>query len=167
MKLIGKGSFSEVYKFNSEKVVIKTIDPIKEAMAVGFFPNSKLFPKIDFFDHMDYGDDFKYIMKYDEDLKSKSVISKLKPYYQNMYRQLREIQGIFRNLNDYEYKISSLKGVRKYHKDALIKAYWAIMNYLDERDIAFEISPRNVSTKNGRLILNDCFFSVSLLNKTN
>lgn len=155
-KLIGKGKFTKVYKFTSRQVILKSTDPVKEAMALGFFPKSNLFPNIQFFDSMKYND-FQYIAYYDKDLKETSVFPKLNAYYKNMYRELRKMEFSI-GKKDFYIAIDSLKGIKKYHLEALKKAFEAITNYVDEEDIKFEISPRNVSTRNGRLILNDCFY---------
>ena len=46
MELIGRGQFSTVYRKNSSTVLIKSTDPVKECMALGWFPSCRLFPKI-------------------------------------------------------------------------------------------------------------------------
>ena len=46
LKQIGKGAFSTVYKKGTNKVLIKSCDNVKECMSMGWFPNSKMFPKI-------------------------------------------------------------------------------------------------------------------------
>ena len=165
LPVIGKGAFTTAYRFNDKKVLLKSEDLVKLAMAQGMFPNSKLFPEIDFLDSIKYKD-YDYIMNYEPDLKSRVVISKLNPYYQNMYRQLKKLENSFHGRIDFEEKVDKLKGLKSYHKMALKSAYSAIMNFEDDYDIRFEISPRNVSTKNGRLILNDCFYSYSAMLET-
>jgi len=154
MKIIGKGQFTKVYRLDSKKVGLISTDPVKEAMAIGMFPKSKLFPVID---SLDDSNEFDYIMNYDPDLKERSVLPKLNPYYQNLYKQLKTIDRVF-NRDSFFRSLARLKGVRIYHKNALKKAFECLINYAEEHQIKFEISPRNVSTKNGRLILNDCFF---------
>jgi len=47
LKIIGKGSFSTVYELSEKQVLIKSSDPIKECMSMGWFPESKLFPNIE------------------------------------------------------------------------------------------------------------------------
>ena len=46
MKLIGKGSFTKAYLSNNE-VYLDSCDPIKECISFGWFPESRLFPKIE------------------------------------------------------------------------------------------------------------------------
>ena len=48
-------------------------------------------------------------------------------------------------------------------KEVMIEALEACGNY--GSDVAFEISPRNVAVKDGKLILLDCFFMKSKLNQ--
>lgn len=155
-KLIGKGQFTKVYLFNPKQVILRSTDPVKEAMAIGLFPNSKLFPKIKLFDSMEFND-FDYISTYDPDLKERSVLPKLNDYYKNMYRELQKIYFVY-SRSDFFEQLNELKGIKKYHLDAIKYAFNSLISYAKEHQIKFEISPRNVSTRNGRLILNDCFF---------
>jgi hypothetical protein len=165
MKKIGKGAFSTVYRKNNQ-VFYKSKDIVKEAMAYGFFPNSKLFPEIQFC----YEEGFDFKGTYDPDMKSRSVIPKLNTYYQTMYRELKEFENkLFSKrassmfcekadcYQNFKNEVGKLK-IRKHHKEALIGAFEALMNYVSAKQIYFEISPRNVSTKNGKLILHDCFY---------
>jgi len=162
LPVIGKGAFTTAYRFNDRQVLLKSEDLVKLAMAQGMFPNSKLFPEIDFLNSIKYKD-YDYIMNYEPDLKSRVVIPKLNPYYQNMYRQLKKLENSFHGKKDFEKNVDKLKGIKTYHKNALKSAFAGIMNFEEDTDIRFEISPRNVSTKNGRLILNDCFFLFSAM----
>ena len=45
LPLIGRGMFSTVYRKNAKTVLIKSVDPVKECMAMGWFPSSRMFPK--------------------------------------------------------------------------------------------------------------------------
>jgi hypothetical protein len=158
LELVGSGKFSKVYRLNKKKVIIKSCDPIKGCMAMDMFPQSKLFPKIEFVDSFTH-EEYDFIMDYDPEVKSKTVIPKLNSYYQDMYRELRNLHfNRFNNFKEYQIAVNKLK-IKSYHKKALIEAFFAIMNFIDEEYIKFEISPRNVSTRNGRLILQDCFYS--------
>jgi len=45
MKLIGKGAFTKAYLMDDQTTVfLKSSCPIKEVMALGWFPDSSLFP---------------------------------------------------------------------------------------------------------------------------
>ena len=47
VSLIGRGTFSRAYLRRDGRVLLKSDDPMKEAMALGFFPRSRLFPRIE------------------------------------------------------------------------------------------------------------------------
>jgi len=164
MELIGTGSFSKVYK-KGNKVYIKSNDPAKECMALGWFPNSRLFPKVKFTN--EHG--FDYEMKYYK--KHTSLKKALKPIEWEKYQELRKFMFSFRYgnnpglfFNDLIQGFNKLKN--KTLKKALIGAVEAMGNY--GGDVMFEISPRNVSVSDtGGLVLLDCFFMQSMLKKTN
>ena len=100
--------------------------------------------------------------------KVKSLKAALKPTEWEFYRELRETQS---NINPFldDYKaLDSLQSLikalpSKYasKKEALLGAVDALTNY--GVDVRFEISPRNVTARNGRLVLLDCFFMAGKL----
>ena len=162
LPLIGRGMFSTVYRKNAKTVLIKSIDPVKECMAMGWFPSSRMFPKTT---RVAILDDDQGTALYEQRYypKVKSVKAALKPAEWEFYRELREMQS---NINPFldDYKaLDSLQALikalpSKYarKKAALLGAIDALTNY--GQDIRFEISPRNVAAHNGNLILLDCFF---------
>lgn len=164
MKLIGKGSFTKAYLKNNKTVLLKSIDPIKECMSFGWFPSSRLFPKIK---RITTNDDnvSLYEMKYYPKVKSLKQNLKLKEY--EKYKELRSLDirysvnphDSFFNTRDAFKKIKN-RTLRKH----MIDAIEACSNY--GGDIAFEISPRNVAVNNGNLVLLDCFFKISTLRET-
>ena len=166
LKQIGKGSFSTVYKKTSNKVLIKSNDKAKECFSHGWGNNSKLFPNIERLDYLESEDKNLYEMKYypkciapKQQLNKKSyerylLLRNLANNFlvPNMHDGFNKLYELFSNIND------------KYLKDSLIEAIEGLSNY--GSDIAFEISPRNISyTKSGNLILLDCFFFKSDLLK--
>ena len=159
LKQIGKGAFSTVYKQANNKVLIKTCDPVKECMSLDWFPNSRLFPKIERIGVSDCGQFQFYTEKYYE--KVRSLKNALLPAEYEFYKLLKG-----RLCGDYCQLIAFIKSLPVQYrtkKKALLDAIDALMNY--GSDIRFEISPRNVTVENGKLILLDCFFFRSTLTK--
>lgn len=157
MKLIGKGSFTKCYlKSCGKKVYLDSVDPIKECMAYGWFPKSKYFPVVKF-------EGEGYTMKYYP--KVKSLKQNLKPAQYVIYKQLRDL---YRNNNTHGYfnlRETFQKLPKSTIKARLLEALEACTNY--GQDICFEISPRNIAVSStGNLILLDCFYLQSELDKT-
>ena len=162
LPLIGRGMFSTVYRKNAKTVLIRSVDPVKECMAMGWFPSSRMFPKTT---RVALLDDDQGTALYEQRYypKVKSLKAALKPAEWEFYQGLREMQGnINRLLDDYkaldslQSLIKALPGKYARKKSALLGAIDALTNY--GPDIRFEISPRNVAVHNGSLILLDCFF---------
>lgn len=162
LPLIGRGMFSTVYRKNAKTVLIKSIDPVKECMAMGWFPNSHMFPKTT---RVAILDDDQGTALYEQRYysKVKSLKDALKPAEWEFYRVLRDVRNnVNRFLDDYkaldslQTLISNLPNKYARKKAALLGAIDALTNY--GPDVRFEISPRNVAAHNGNLILLDCFF---------
>ena len=157
MQLIGKGSFTKAYRKDKTTVLLKSDDPIKECMSMGWFPDSRLFPKII---RTDFGE---YEMKYYE--KVSSLKKSLTDTHYEMYKELRKVsENIERTSNIYDGLFNVIDGFKMIKdrrlKEIMIRAVEACSNY--GSDVEFEISPRNVAvTKTGKLILLDCFFMKS------
>jgi hypothetical protein len=158
MQLIGTGAFSKVYKKDNKTVFIKSNCPVKECIALGWFPSSRLFPTIKCLDFQ------QYEMKYYE--RVASLKKSLKPAHYAFYKELRSIYTNARpctnkydNLDKWRNEFNKIKCSRK--RAIMIEAIEACSNF--GSDIAFEISPRNVTVSNGNLILLDCFYSISAL----
>jgi len=159
MKLIGKGAFTKAYLIENNKVRLISCDPIKECMSFGWFPKSRLFPKIERID----SDEFS---TYEMDFYPRvtSLKKELKPKEYEKYMELRnlEISYTFNNHENRDQLYKAFKTIKnRTLKNVLIQALDACGNY--GQDICFEISPRNVRVKNGNLILMDCFFIKSEL----
>ena len=158
MKIIGKGSFTTAY-FNETtgQVLLKSRDRVKAAMAEGFFPDHKIFPKIKF---VSIGDGVTYYeMKYYKKYSSlKNNLTSRQWEFYKLLRTLNHSLGYANIYRDFETKIPN-----KFQKEreALLEALNGLSNY--GTDIAFEISPRNVAIEDKKLILLDCFFFQSCL----
>lgn len=159
--LIGKGMFSKVYRKSKTRVLIESVDPAKEVMAL-FFPSSKLFPTLE---RVSYGETSTYESKYYP--KKSKLKSNMSDFDWEFYRWLCEYQYSTSKCNgdtDYDRLLNFFSKIpTKFHRkrDVLIEALGALTNY--DLDIGFEISPRNVTAHNGRLVLLDCFYFKSKL----
>ena len=160
-KLIGRGQFTKAYLREDGKVELVSKDPIKECMALGWFPSSRLFPTIDRIDTTE--DTALYLMKYYP--KVKSLKDSLKPKEYAKYKELRglTIQYTHNKHNAYQEVYDAFKSIKnKRLRETMQEAIMSCTNY--GTDIAFEISPRNVAVSpTGNLVLLDCFFQISKL----
>jgi hypothetical protein len=166
MKLIGKGMFSNVYREGSSKtVVIHSSDPAKEALSFNWHRNaSGVFPKTE---RADFG---VYKMEY---FPRVSLKSSLRPDQYALYKELRKtFDRLGGNMEYRRYNHTKYAALYCEMNNSEIpnKVKNDILSYIDSlanygSDICFEISPRNVAVKNGRLILLDCFFFKSELEK--
>lgn len=164
-KLIGKGAFTKAYLLVSGEVELVSVDPVKECMALWGLGESYLWPQIE---RVDYRDDGTQVYKMPHYPKVKSIKNALDPHQYELYKALRNLEGTFcanQNLLAYELRkqFETLPAEFSEEKEALLEAIDALGNY--GTDLKFEISPRNVSVVDGKLVLLDVFFFVSQLNK--
>lgn len=160
LKLIGKGAFTKCFLNEcGERVTLETVDPIKEVMAHGWFPESSLFPLIE-----ETGLSGVYEMEYYP--RVSSLKNNLDADQYGIYLTLRGLGSVF---SENKFDLHSL-WYKKFEsieceelRDTMLEALDACSNF--GSDISFEISPRNVAVKNGKLVLLDCFYQVSVLNK--
>ena len=160
-KRIGQGSFSTVYEETKNTVLIVSCDPVKECMAMGWFPDSLLFPKIE---RVDF-DDTRSIYRMKRFDRPNSLKSSLKAKHWKLYKILRDhfgstyapskLKDSIDALRDHFQTVLKGKEFAR-EKKILLEAVDALASY--GTDMWFEISPRNVAVSNGRLILLDCFF---------
>lgn len=161
MKVIGKGLFSTAYKKNNKKALIKSCCPMKEAMALGFFPNSRLFPRVTQVDFQEYE-----MPLY---TKRKSLKKSLVPQDWELYKELKELfesqwaAAAAPRESRYAHWRKAFKTIKnKRARTALLEALDGCANYT--QNIGFEVSPRNVAvTESGRLVLLDVFFSIDTM----
>lgn len=151
LKLIGKGLFSKVFKLNDKQVLIQSVCNVKECLSMDWHQSTGIFPKIESIDYQEYTCEY-----YD---KVSSIKYSLCPKHYEIYKDLRSL-SINRNGNNYDlsYKwIEEFKKVKdKKYREALLDMIECLHNY--GSDIDFEISPRNIAIKNGKLILLDVFY---------
>ena len=159
MKKLGKGMFTTAYLLPDGRVKLKSCDPIKECMALGWFPNHRLFPKIERGDEENV-----YFMDFYE--RPKSLKKTLTPRQYRLYRLLREIGEKYLAWKSYDSLTEHFEAMAtefKAEREAMLDALQACSSY--GQDVMFEISPRNVAVKGGKLILLDCFFMKSAWRK--
>lgn len=156
LPVIGRGSFSAVYRKNKNTVLIKSTDSVKECMSLGWFPNSRYFPRIKRVGFSDLEYYTYYESKYYP--RVKSLKAALNPNDYELYRELIKLKESNFSLrpDPWPEVFKRLPAKFKSARKALIGAYEALRNYSD--NIGFEISPRNVAAHNGRLVFLDCFF---------
>lgn len=162
MTQIGKGVFSTVYKSGRNKVLIKSRDKVKECMAIGFFPNSKLFPVLT---QVGISEDGAWQF-YEEKFYPKvaSIKQNVAPFEWEFYQVLRHIRSGPWGFEHLHKTFDTIPGKFWAKRQALKDAVDAIRNYSD--DISFEISPRNVAVHKNRLVLLDCFLITTDLGYT-
>lgn len=163
-KLIGRGSFTKAYLREDGKVLLVSRCPIKECMAMGWFPDSPLFPELERIGAEN--NHAQYLMEYLP--RPRSLKQNLDPDQWQIYKDLKGLADSVTSSNrmhDYfsiwHKQFDKLEDpeLRETMKDALD----ACANF--GSDIGFEISPRNVSAKDGKLILLDCFFQFSMMKR--
>ena len=160
LKLIGTGSFTKAYLRQSDnRVVLKSCCPIKECMSLGWFPTSRLFPKLTRTEHD------TYVMKYYP--KVSSLKNSLDPAQYKIYKDLRKVMnlGWGQSSNDYDSFSHWYKAFEKLENRKLSKVMCEAIEACGNcgSDIGFEISPRNVAVNNGKLVLLDVFYSITKL----
>lgn len=151
MKRIGKGLFSTVF-LDGDTVIVKSVCRAKECNALFGYGDSDLWPEIE---RIDYDDISTYRMPFYE--RPKSLKKALDPDQWEIYRILRNFKPEVRQwLNCYEKAIAQVRAQNPELADALQDAVDNLANY--GSDMMFEISPRNVAVKDGKLILLDVWF---------
>jgi hypothetical protein len=157
MKLIGKGVFSRVYEWSSQTVIIHSVCPVKEAMALGWITGDR-FPVVDRLEPEVYR-----MKRYDR----RESTSYLCAADKKLYALLRKICRAYSFRDKPETIFEPLRSEYQSEYDQLVDAWSTLTNYAaNEYDIRFEISPRNIAVDNGRLIFLDVFFLVSALKST-
>ena len=161
---VKQGHFTTAYLYEEQgKVILESRCYIKECMALGWFPDSELFPSIKFADIDDVNTEFK-VYEMPLYICGRSLKANVcKEDYEGIYVPLRKIQYVS-DYVDFEEQLTTV-GVSEEAKEDLLEAYSACTNY--GSDVGWEISPRNVAaTAEGRLILLDCFYIKSQIRRS-
>ena len=163
VKRIGSGAFTKAYLMENGRVLLRSCDPIKEAMAYGWFPKSEYFPEVSVLD------EGVYEMQYYQ--KVRSLKAALTPTQWEIYKSLRNIWnehgGRCQDYSDwfkvFEQEATDEFGVPADVVQIILEALGACSNY--DQSVNFEISPRNVAVQDGQLVLLDCFYLQSTLDE--
>lgn len=175
LKQVGKGGFTRCYELDDDTVLLESFDPIKQIMADGKFPKSKLFPEVRHYPKKGkIGGNF-YTMHYykgrPKRATQKWLRENLKPFHFETYITLWELR------KSVDSQISGKRGVNRQEvwneafstlenrklARILTDAYNACCEVAD--NIMFDCEPKNVTPHEGNLILLDCFFSSTLFYK--
>lgn len=174
-KKIGTGSFTNCYDMADGNVLLESIDNVKELFAYGWMPESDLLPRIESTDYdsnkQKAGEYCRYykapkynkVRGYKKDLKKsdQTIYKQLKSFYDNLPPLPTNKKNCMYTLRD-AVKASQLNNELS---ELLFNCFDCLGNY--GTDFWFEISPQNIATDNkGDLILLDCFYYISTLNKT-
>jgi len=159
--IIGKGRFSKAY-YNGNSVIVISCDPVKECMSL--FGTDSLFPTIERLDVLDNGMGVYRMPKYQRITAPKRQLSGTD---YSFYRKLVDISNKPRPFNPYDlyshwYKLfeSELKEYQDYQQQ-LIGQLDDISNYGTK--VCFEVSPRNISACDGKIVLRDIFYIAGAL----
>lgn len=148
----------------TDRVLLDTICPIKHMIADGLFPKSQLLPKFNYHNYDNH--DFLEAEFYP---KVRSLKNNLDPDQWKKYQILRKlymstsIRDIpIDNLSEFwENKFKELEDIEL--RDLMVGCMQVCSQYIDT--VCFEISPRNVAVKDGKLILLDVLYDTNLLNE--
>lgn len=153
LPVIGKGLFTKCRQLNEKTVLLQTTDPLKECYSMGWI-DSRFFPK---YSKVDCNVDEQVFAckKYD---RPKSLKAALLPSEYKKYITLKTVWNDVGVVSAIKFT-NALSKVDKKLAENIRNAVEALMNYVDENDLRFEISPRNVAVDKGKLVLLDCFFS--------
>lgn len=163
VKRIGSGAFTKAYLMDNGRVLLRSCDPIKEAMAYGWFPKSEYFPEVAVLD------EGVYEMQYYQKVRSLKAALTTEQYA--VYKSLRAIfnehggrcKDYFDWYRVFEQEATDEFGVPADVVQIILEALDACSNY--DQSVNFEISPRNVAVQDGQLVLLDCFYLQSTLNE--
>lgn len=147
MRLLGRGKWTRCYKLNEKRVLLKSSDIIKNIMSDRAFPKSKYFPSIR---------QTQTCGEYTAPLYERITAPKqqLLPEEYAKYLDLcRAIEYSYCPITAIE-KIKHV-GMRK----AVERAYTTLIEDFGLDGVHLEVSPRNIASKQGKLILLDIFFT--------
>lgn len=167
LKKIGTGAFTNCYALSDSQVLLVTVDPLKEVYSMGW-SSDPLFPVTEKIDYLSTGECIYTMERY---IRVSSLKRNLDADQYEIYKKLRHVFdnqfcfGSPRNIYDgYSILYKAFDAMEdKELGERMINVLDDIANY--GCDIGFEISPRNVAVKDGKLILLDCFFLKGTLQK--
>ena len=163
VKRIGSGAFTKAYLMENGRVLLRSCDPIKEAMAYGWFPKSEYFPEVSVLDAGVY--EMQYYLKV-RSLKG-ALTAEQYAVYKSLCAVFHEYSERCKDDSDwykvFEQEATDEFGVPDDVVQIILEALNACSNY--DQSVNFEISPRNVAAQDGQLVLLDCFYLQSTLDE--
>jgi hypothetical protein len=164
LELIGAGSFSEAYKQKNGRVLLKTADIPKKAMADNLFPKHRLFPEVNPVGFE--GSKELYDMPLYRQPTSSNYDTQLSPRQARLYNAFRTVAGSFYPSNNPEVNIQHFKNMPsefRRESEACIKAYKFILDFTRTDEVGFEWEDCNLAMTgkrgNAKLVLLDCFYT--------
>lgn len=161
LPIIGRGAFTKCFELNANEVLLLSCDPIKECNALGWMPDSDRLVSLE---RVDYDGIFT-LYKAPKLPKFKAGDLSLPEYA--LFKQLKKFyHALSWPQNDHKrlpYFIDQLgaSDLPDEVKELLSDCAEACMSF--GQKLGFEFSPRNLSTKNGKLIFLDCFYLLNTL----
>ena len=162
--ILGKGEFSTVYDLGSEVGIISR-DPIKGAYSDNH--EISLFPELEYIEAVDHIFRAYKMEKMEKVTAPKKQLSA--PDYK-IYKTLRDLMQdcagqLPRNIFDlYSFWYKKFNTIQDENlRDIMLEMIDHLADYTE--CMSFEISPRNIAIKNGKLVLLDVFFCVRELRK--
>lgn len=161
-ELIGKGRFSKVYahKRNQKRVIIVTVDLVKEVYTLGGL--GRWFPELE---RVDYG---LYTARRYERVRAPKA--QLTPLDYKDYKALRKLHTEAasctwaRKYSTFAYATFELAD--QFLRKPLARAFKTALNHSFNyaRDPWFEVTPRNIAVdRRGRLVLLDLFYDLDVV----
>ena len=163
--------FTTAYLNEKEECILKTFDTVKMSISEGYCSEHRLFPPIERVGEIYHGGKSMVMLKMEYFPRVTSIKNNVSPRQWRLYKALRDVfRAVMMERGRWEYMDLLYDTFRKMpsefanEKEALVEMVDQLRNYMTF--VGFEISPRNVAVKGGKLVLLDCFFDMDLLAKT-
>lgn len=161
LPIIGRGAFTKCFELNASEVLLLSCDPIKECNSAGWMPESD---RLITLERIDYDGIFALykapkMPKFkvgDLSLPEYALFKQLKSFCNSLQWPTNDYQRLY-YFNDKLEESDLPKDI----KELLVDCGEACMNYGPK--LGFEFSPRNLSTKEGKIVFLDCFYLLDTL----
>jgi hypothetical protein len=161
LPIIGRGAFTKCFELNANEVLLLSCDPVKECNAAGWMPKTDRLINLE---RIDYDGVFAL---YKAPKMPKFKVGDLSLPEYALFKQVKKFCNSLQwPTNDYPrlyYFRDKLKESELPDdiKELLVDCGEACMNYGPK--LGFEFSPRNLSTKGGKIVFLDCFYLWDIL----
>lgn len=169
--MVGKGYFSRVYDYVGNQVLIVSNCVQKEGLALGFFPETPLYPKLE---RLIYGGSDYSLYKM---AKLNKIVAPKRQLNALGYKRYKLLDAVQKGYDEWMYgrcdnlhvilNEIGLKSKDKELHEAITQGLEAMMNFEgNPKEICFEFSRRNVlADDEGNLVLSDIFFLPNAIEK--